>query len=230
MRRLLLFDIDGTLVHGGPAKDAFHDALVDAYGTTGDIEVHDFAGKTDPQIARELLTGAGLTDEEVDRGLPLLWAGYLRGLERRLVDDPMEALPGVATLVERLSALADVALGLVTGNIADGARLKLGSVALHERFELGGYGSDSEHRDHLPAVALERARERFGVDFPPHEVLVIGDTPRDIACGRAHDLRTVAVATGSFTASELAGAGADVVLDDLSDTTRVLDVLTDRLP
>lgn len=228
VRRLLLFDIDGTLVSGGPAKEAFHEALVEAYGTPGDIEVHDFAGKTDPQIARELLTGAGLDAPTIEAGFVTLWAGYLGGLERRLVERPMATLPGVMELVDRLAAHADVALGLVTGNIADGAHLKLRSVGLHERFALGGYGSDSEERDHLPRVALERARGRFGVDFPPDEVIVVGDTPRDVACGRAHRLRTVAVATGRFRADELHAAGADLVLPDFADTDRVVEVLVDR--
>ena len=135
MRRLLLFDIDGTLVEGGPAMDAFHLALKTAYGTAGDIEVHDFSGKTDPQIARELLTGAGLSHDEVSRGLPVLWRTYLTELEARLPDRPVGVLPGVAALLDALSRLTDVALGLVTGTIVGGARLKLASAGLADRFD-----------------------------------------------------------------------------------------------
>jgi phosphoglycolate phosphatase len=225
VRRLLLFDIDGTLVAGGPAKEAFHLAMMEAFGTAGDIHVHEFAGKTDPQIARELLRGAGLDDGRIDEGLPLLWRGYLRELEARLHALPMDVLPGVRVLIEELETLGDVALGLVTGNIADGARLKLDSVGLDGRFLLGGYGSDAEERDRLPAVALDRAREHLGVSFEPDAVVVIGDTPRDVACGRAHGLRTVAVATGSYEAAVLRGAGAHAVLEDFSDTGRALDTL-----
>lgn len=225
MTRLLLFDIDGTLVSGGPAKEAFHLALVEAFGTAGDIEVHEFSGKTDPQIARELLRGAGLDDARIDVGLPALWTAYLRELEARLPTLPMEVLPGVRELVDTLATLQDVALGLVTGNIADGARLKLTSAGLHERFRLGGYGSDAEERDHLPGVALERAHAELGVRFQADRVVVIGDTPRDVACGRAHGLLTVAVATGNFTSDELRRAGAHAVVDDFSDTHRTLDIL-----
>lgn len=229
MKRLVLFDIDGTLVTGGPAKDAFHVALVEAFGTAGDIHVHDFAGKTDPQIARELLRGAGLDDAAIDRGLPVLWARYLDELAHRLPGMPMEVLPGARELVVALEELADVALGLVTGNIAEGARLKLGSAGLDRPFRLGGFGSDSEERDHLPGVALERAREMWGIEFPPSEVVVVGDTPRDIACGRAHRLRTVGVATGRYAGGALRAAGAHEVLDDFTDTDHVVEILARRI-
>lgn len=231
MTRLLLFDIDGTLVSGGPAKEAFQLAMVEVFGTAGDIQVHEFAGKTDPQIARELLRGAGLDDARIDRGLPALWERYLAELEARLPALPMTILPGVRALVDALEALqAEVALGLVTGNIADGARLKLGSAGLDAPFPLGGFGSDAEERDHLPAVALGRARERLGVTFTPERVVVVGDTPRDVACGRAHGLRTVAVATGNFGAAALVQAGAHAVLEDFTDTERTLRILLGDLP
>jgi phosphoglycolate phosphatase-like HAD superfamily hydrolase len=228
MNHLLLFDIDGTLVSGGPAKAAFHTALVHAFGTAGDIEVHDFSGKTDPQIARELLVGSGLSDEEVDAGLPRLFARYLEEMEARLPSAPMRVLPGVQHLVSellRLSEQARVGLGLVTGNVAGGADLKLGSTGLRAPFEVGGFGSDSEERNDLPGVALARARERWSVDFAPDRVWVVGDTPRDVACGHAHGLRTLAVATGSFDADTLERAGADAVLDDFSHPDRVLEIL-----
>lgn len=229
MKRLILFDIDGTLVTGGPAKEAFRRAMMDAFGTAGDIHVHDFAGKTDPQIARELLRGAGLEDARIDSGLPALWLGYVTQLEARLRRVPMEVLPGVHELILGLEALGDIALGLVTGNIADGARLKLGSAGLHDRFMLGGYGSDSAERDHLPGVALARARELLGVEFEPTDVVVVGDTPRDVACGRCHGLRTVAVATGHFGPDELKAAGADEVVEDFGDTEHVLGLLAARV-
>jgi phosphoglycolate phosphatase-like HAD superfamily hydrolase len=225
MRRLLLFDIDGTLVAGGPAKDAFHVAMIEAFGTTGPIQSHPFAGKTDPQIARELLVRAGVTDAEVDRGLPALYRRYLLELERRLPERPVSVLPGVRALVSALVELEDVALGLVTGNIAGGARLKLRGPGLDHHFEIGAYGSDAEERNELPRLALARARERWGVDFEAEDVVVIGDTPKDVECGRVHGLTTVAVATGSYETHELEAAGAHHVLPDLSDTTGVRELL-----
>ncbi len=225
MRRLLLFDVDGTLVRGGPAKVAFHEALVATYSATGPIEVHEFSGKTDPQIARELLRLAGLDDASIDAGLPSLFERYVDGLRDRLPAAPVEVLPGVHELVESLAEAADVALGLVTGNVLEGARLKLAGPGLDGLFEIGGFGSDSEERNDLPGIALERARERWNVHFGPDEVFVIGDTPRDVECGRAHGLRTLAVATGSYGDRELRAAGADVVLADFSDARAARDLL-----
>jgi phosphoglycolate phosphatase-like HAD superfamily hydrolase len=225
VRRLLLFDIDGTLVRGGPAKGAFHTALVETFATAGDIEVHDFAGKTDPQIARELLRGAGMDDAGIDRGLPELWDRYLHHLDERLRDHPMIALPGVAWLLEELSGQGDVAVGLLTGNIVGGAELKLRSVGLYDHFRTGSYGSDSEARNDLAPIALRRARETWNVDFAPWDTWVVGDTPADMRCGQAGGTRTLGVATGRYDTGALASAGADAVLEDLGDTGRTVAVL-----
>lgn len=224
-QRLLLFDVDGTLLWGGPAKDAFRVAMSGVFGTTGAIDEHEFSGKTDPQIARELLRDVGLSDAEIDEGFAPLWRRYIEELERRLPERPPEILPGVVDLLDALEEEAGVALGLVTGNIADGARLKLGAVGLARRFEVGGYGSDEEIRDRLPGVAVRRARQRWGVDFDPERVVVIGDTHRDVACGRAGGHRTVAVATGRIPRRALEEAGADHLFDDFSRTAAVLEVL-----
>jgi len=225
MRRLILFDIDGTLVWGGPAKDAFHRALVEAFGTAGDIEVHSFAGKTDPQIARELLSGAGLAGAAIDAGFPRLWELYLGYLAELLVERPVTVLPGVAALLARLAMETDVGLGLLTGNIAGGAELKLRSAGLFEHFRVGSFGSDHEERDALTDIALARAAETWSVTFDPADVVVVGDTPRDIQCGRNGGTRTVAVATGHYGVDELERCGPDHVLENLSDTERVATLL-----
>jgi phosphoglycolate phosphatase-like HAD superfamily hydrolase len=225
MRRLLLFDIDGTLVWGGPAKDSFIEAMVETYGTAGDVESVSFAGRTDPQIARGLLQGTGMPAADIERGLPTLWKGYLSRLEARLPRDPVEILPGVPALLEALGEDDGVALGLLTGNILAGARLKLGSAGLLDHFRMGSYGSDHEERDELPAIALRRARETWGVDFRPEHVVVVGDTPRDVACGKKEGLRTFAVATGHYDAEALRATGADHVVEDFSDTDATVSLL-----
>jgi phosphoglycolate phosphatase len=227
LRTLVLFDIDGTLVRGGPAKQAFHRALVHAYGTAGDIHVHDFAGKTDPQIARELLTAAGLGHGEVDAGLPRLWGKYLEELEARLRDLPMQLLPGVGQLLDELAASDQAALALLTGNIVGGARLKLGSVGIVDRFPVGSFGSDHEERDRLPAIAIERAARHYGFEFQRDRVVVVGDTPRDVQCGLFEGVRTVAVATGRFEADALRDAGAHTVFSDFTGTAEVVSCLLD---
>lgn len=226
MNHLLLFDIDGTLISGGPAKDAFHEGLLAAYGTVGDIDGVAFSGKTDRQIARELLRGAGLTDSEIDAGLETLISTYLTGLEARLPETPVQVLPGVGDLIQKLAERTDVALGLVTGNVEGGARLKLAADGLDRHFRIGGYGSDSEHRNDLPGIALERARDAWSVDFDPERVVVIGDTPADVECGKAHGLRTMAVATGSFTLETLYQTGADSVVPDFAEVDQIVARLT----
>ncbi len=226
MRRLILFDIDGTLVRGGPAKVAFETAMLETYGTTGDVHSVSFAGKTDPQIARELLSGAGFEQGKIDAGLSELWERYLGYLRDGLGTKPMRVLGGVPELLDALKAVDGVALGLVTGNIEGGAALKLRSAGLWERFAVGGYGSDHEERDHLPGIALERARAHWRAPLPAHEAVIVGDTPRDVACGRAGGTRTVAVATGSFGAPELRATGADHVVEDFRRTEELVEILT----
>ncbi len=225
MHTLVLFDIDSTLVTGGPAKVSFETAMFEMFGTAGAVDSHDFSGKTDPQIARELLVATGLEDADVDAGLPGLWDRYIAELESRIRDNPMRLLPGVGGLIEALDSEPDVALGLVTGNIIRGARVKLGSVGLAERFEVGGYGSDHEVREHLPAIALERAFEAWGVRFPPESAVIVGDTPRDVECGKHEGTRTVAVATGRIPREQLESTGADAVFDDFSDVASVIEAL-----
>lgn len=225
MRRLVLFDIDGTLLRGGPAKHAFVDAMTQTYGTPGPLDAVSFAGKTDPQIARELLSRAGLSDEEIDRGLDRLWERYLMYLEERLPSDPVRVLRGAGELLDALAAVEDVGVGLLTGNIEGGARLKLSSGGLWDHFTFGSYGSDHEERDELPAIAVGRARELYGDIVSAELTVVIGDTPRDVACGKSAGTRTIAVATGSYTMDDLSACGPDHLLEDLSATSDVVDLL-----
>ena len=225
MNRLVLFDIDGTLVRGGPAKGAFELAMEIVFGTAGPIGEYDFSGKTDPQIARELLKEVGKVDSEIDAGLNDLWKEYLGELGRRLPGHPMTVLPGVRPLLEHLADREDVALGLLTGNIIRGARLKLNSVDLMGYFPVGGYGSDGEAREDLPPVAMRRAATNWGKTFQASSVVVVGDTPRDVECGKYSGTQTVAVATGRFDVATLEATGADRVLGDFGDLAGTVDAL-----
>lgn len=228
MKRLILFDIDGTLLHtNGAARRAFHRALLKVYGTAGPIDTHHFDGKTDPQIARELLLAAGLTRADIDASLGDLYRAYLDGMADEIAQPGHSTLvyPGVREVLAQLQMRGDVLVGLLTGNIAEGASLKLRSADLDEYFAFGAFGSDSEHRAELPAIAVQRAHERTGIEFRGKDVVVIGDTPSDITCGQSLGVYAVGVCTGRHSRDQLLAEGADHVLEDLSDTARVIDIL-----
>ena len=229
MKRLLLFDIDGTLLSmEGAARRSFGRGLQTVFGTTGPIDSWRFDGKTDGQIARELMRAAGLSDEEIDRNMPALWDAYLTELEEEMRAPDYQTLvyPGVRELLIELAQRSDVVLALLTGNVARGARLKLGSAGLADYFAFGAFGSDCEQRSGLPAVAVARAHEHCGVSFAGHDIVVIGDTPADIRCGESLGVFTVGVTTGHYDHAALAAEGADIIFEDLSDTPAVLRVLT----
>lgn len=227
---LILFDIDGTLLlTDGAGREAFRTALLAIFGTAGPLDEYQFHGKTDPQIAEELLTAAGLDRSEIRRRMPTLWPIYLESLERELGRrrnrDSVVPLPGVPGLLAELEARTDVALGLVTGNLEPAARLKLAAAGVVTPFAVGGFGSDAAVRTEIARIVLERARTAWGRAFGAGEVVVVGDTPADVACARTIGGRAVAVATGRHTGEELELAGADLVLPDLADTGRVIDGL-----
>jgi phosphoglycolate phosphatase-like HAD superfamily hydrolase len=228
MKRLVLFDIDGTLLSAqGAPRRAFHRAMLEVYGTAGPIANHRFDGKTDPQIAQELLAGAGLSASAITASLPALWSAYVRELSIEFAHPAHETLvlPGVMPLLETLHRADDVVLGLLTGNIRDGATLKLASADIRTPFVVGAFGSDCDRRDGLPSLAVERARELTGRSFTNRDIVILGDTPSDVTCGRALGVRAIAVATGNFASAELHDAGADSVFADFTDTRSVVDAI-----
>lgn len=230
MKRLILFDIDGTLLTTrGGAKQAFNRAMLEVYGTAGPIATHPFDGKTDPQIVRELLRLDGFDDASIDARMDELWQVYLRELERELTTDTTpHVYSGVPEILDALEERKEQAyVTLLTGNIVGGAQIKLRSAAIDQYFDFdaGAFGSDCERRDGLPAIAVQRAFERTGVRFERRDVVIIGDTPNDVTCGRALDVFTIAVATGRYSTDQLSAAGAHAVLENLTDTGRVLELL-----
>ena len=214
--KLLLFDIDGTLVHsGGQAKPVFAAAMQEVYGTAGEIDGYDFSGKLDPRIVVDLLAGAGVERETIDGRLDALRENYLARLERSLEPARMRVMPGIRELLPALAGRDDLVLGLLTGNWRGGARIKLGRVGLWDYFPFGSFGDDGLDRRELPPVALDRAHRHSGYAFAPEEAVIVGDSLLDVDCARAHGIPCLAVATGWTEASTLASAGADWVVRDL---------------
>ncbi len=225
--RLFLFDVDGTLISaGGAGRIALRRALQDVYGTIGAIDRYDFRGKTDPRIVLDLVGAEGWSDADIRARLTACFAAYLRELETLIADgDRVRLMPGVAELVAALSTRADAVVGLLTGNIEPGARLKLRSTGLWPRFRVGAFGSDDHDRRRLPAVARERARALVGQDVPFERVTIIGDTPLDVDCARGCGAVAVAVATGQYPRAELAACTPDLLFGDFSDVDDVVRTL-----
>jgi phosphoglycolate phosphatase-like HAD superfamily hydrolase len=230
--RLILFDIDGTLLWtDGAGRRAIHRALVDEMGTAGPIDGYRFDGKTDPQIVRELMEMAGHPDSKSDDRITAVCRRYVELLTAELAK-PTQATkiyPGIKELLAALEpyeAEGRALVGLLTGNVEHGAALKLRSAGLDpSRFVVGAFGSDSHARADLPAVAAERAAQRTGRRLTGADLVIVGDTPDDVACGRPMGARTVAVATGFYSTDALRAAGATHVFENLGDTQAVLDAL-----
>jgi phosphoglycolate phosphatase-like HAD superfamily hydrolase len=226
--RLVLFDIDGTLVTArGAGRQALSRALQRVYGTAGPIEAYDFRGRTDLGIVLDLMGAAGLPEPDIRAALDACFAAYVQELDALIgAGARVEVMPGAGEVVRALSARDDVVVGLLTGNIEAGARVKLRPTGLWPHFRIGAWGSDDADRRRLPPLARRRARAVTGRDFPSERVTIIGDTPHDVDCARACGAVAVAVATGHHRAEELAGCRPDLLFADLSDVARVVDALT----
>ena len=210
---LLLFDIDGTLVLKASQEhvEAMHAALARVHGVTNPAKV-EAAGRTDLEIARHICLLAGVPAVRFDAGLADLEEAVAEEYARRVPESLADRVaPGVPELLEALSGRPGVRLSLVTGNLEPVARMKLRAAGLGHWFPAGqgGFGSDHEDRVMLPPIARRRAGEN-GTPFPRERTIVIGDTPRDVACARADGLRVVGVAGGPYAAEELAEADAVV--------------------
>lgn len=217
MPKLVLFDIDGTLItDGGAARDAFAAALADVYGFRGELRQYDFSGRTDPQIAHMVLRGAGFSEKEIDARAINLWDRYVTALARN-VDGRVRELPGIRVLLDALRNDERITLGLLTGNIEPGARLKLGPPSLNDYFPFGAFGSDSPRREDLPPIAIERAAAFGGRRFAGRDVVIIGDSIWDIRCGVPHAATTIAIASGKTSADKLRAENPDHFFESAED-------------
>ena len=223
--RLVLFDIDGTLLHShGAGRRSMEAALIEAFGTKGS-PAYRYDGKTDRQIVRDLMRGEGFDDAFIDERMPVVMDAYVANLEREIASPHtrVEALVGVMQLLDALVDREHCVVGLLTGNLEPGAQHKLTAAGIgFSRFAVGAFGSDHEIRAELPAIAQRRARERLGRHFEGNAMVIVGDTPSDIQCGRPIGARAIAVATGHYTVESLAEHDPDAVFSDLSDTEAVV--------
>lgn len=223
-KRLLLWDIDGTLISTGAAgQRAIVLATAERFGGDGDLEGVEIAGRTDTGIAQQVLRKYG--EPINDQSVALFLDQYLRLLAEELPLREGRVLPGVLELLQYSAQQPDTTLGLLTGNLERGAKLKLEHYRLWHFFAFGAFSDDHHDRNELGAFALSRALAGTGIKFGGAQVDVIGDTGHDIACGKAIGARTVAVATGSWSREQLARHEPDFLFDDLSKVDEVIRTL-----
>jgi phosphoglycolate phosphatase len=233
MTVLVLFDIDGTmLLANGAGRRSVHQAMHDVFGVAV-APHHPFDGKTDPQIVQELGQLAGVATDVLHARMDEALSRYFECLHADITGTPetVAILPGVYELLDALEERDDVVLGLLTGNIETGAALKLRAVDIDpDRFVVGAYGSDAPVRPALPAIAQARAAAHLQRPIDGAQIVIIGDTPHDLTCGRGIGAKAIGVETGRYRAADLMPYDPLAVFADLRDTTAVVTAITSVLP
>lgn len=224
--RLVLFDIDGTLISSdGIGRTAMRRALGSIFGSPGN-PAYRYDGKTDKQIVRDVMRLEGHSDEYIDSEMEKVMEVYLEGLRDNAKSGKFNVRPleGVVELLDALEPRKDVVLGLLTGNVEPGARTKLVAAGINpDRFRVNAFGSDHELRPELPAIAQRRASEKLGLDIERGCMVVIGDTPADIACGRSLGAKAIGVASGHYTVEQLEQHDPYAVFPSLANTQQLLE-------
>ena len=203
------------MTSGGAGERALRRGFRDRFGIDDDLKHVEIAGRTDSGIARQMLSAHRLP--ETPENLTAFYDGYLHFLKKELPESPGRLLPGILPLLEALKPRPDVVLGLLTGNLARGAEIKLTHYGVWHYFEFGAYADDHHDRNQLGHFARQRAREKYGIEFSPEHIFVLGDTPHDITCARAIGAKAIAIATGKFSVEELGALNPDFLFSDLAD-------------
>jgi phosphoglycolate phosphatase-like HAD superfamily hydrolase len=221
--RLILFDIDGTLIDSGGAGIRSLDlALKELFSVENGFYGISMAGKTDTQIIKEGLMKHGMS---ADRNVESIVRIYLNHLREEIKNDRKYVKPGIYEVLRNLSLKKDTGLGLLTGNLEQGARIKLEPFRLNAYFRSGAFGSDDEDRNNLLPIAVKRFEELFERKIEADNCIIVGDTPRDVECAHIHGAICIGVATGPYSANDLMEAGADHVFEDLLDHDSLFDFL-----
>jgi phosphoglycolate phosphatase-like HAD superfamily hydrolase len=220
--RFVLFDIDGTLIGiDGAGSRSLNRALLELFGVQDGFRSINFAGKTDIQIVREGLSRLGLVDEH--KLFQPIMDRYLAYLREELPKGKAHVKVGVKRLLKTLQGLKGVYLGLLTGNVETGARLKLDPFGLNQYFSVGAFGSDNEDRNLLLPIAVRRLQKSESIAVSYERCVVVGDTPKDVECAHVHGASCIAVATGTYSIDKLRKTKADLVIPDLVNTKQIVD-------
>lgn len=223
MKKLILFDIDGTLLMtNGAGKNALYFAFREVFEIENPKVDVDFGGRTDRSLARELFSINGI--ELSDKNILTLYESYLAKLADALSKSNAYLLPGVLELVSELHKHADIAIGLLTGNIRQGAYMKLAHLEIDEYFKFGGFGDDHESRDEIARSGVAQAEQYLGKSFSSADVFVIGDTPHDVSCSRAIGAKSIAVTTGYASKEAILAEKPDIIVEDLSNKALFMDI------
>jgi phosphoglycolate phosphatase len=228
---LVLFDIDGTLLHShGAGTRSMLEAARELFGDHITLDGVEIAGCIDPLIWHEVARVNGLPDAGANHDR--FRQTYHRHISERLAaGHHVELLAGVRELLDALGGIDDLTLGLLTGNYPETGRLKIQAAGLDpDLFTVAAWGSDGQSRNDLPGLAMSQYLQRVGRPVDPKNVVVVGDTPHDIACARTHGCRCIAVATGTFSRDQLAEHEADLLVDDLTGTEAILDWIVQMDP
>jgi len=221
--RLILFDIDGTLIDsGGAGVRSLNLAMKELFSLDNAFQGISMAGKTDAQIIRE---GLMKYDLFLDGGVKAVIDSYLKCLKREIQNDRKHVKPGIYEVLDELKDIRDTGLGLLTGNLEAGARIKLEPFMLNQYFPTGAFGSDDEDRNKLLPIAVRRFEKLFQKKIEIDSCIIVGDTPRDVECAHTYGAICFAVATGPYSYDDLAEAGADYIVHDLSEDKTLLNFL-----
>ena len=224
LKKLVLFDIDGTLLSVNSInRRILMDALREVYGTEGSAGTHNFAGKMDSVIIYEVLQNAGLSDAVIAERFDTAKKTYIEMFCMQAKHTDIILMEGIRELLDKLSASSELMLGLLTGNFEGSGRHKLLLPDINHYFSFGAFADDAASRNELPQVAVDKAYQLTGKKFSEQNIIIIGDTEHDIACARVLNAKSIAVATGTYTMEELKKHKPHVLMENLGRTDVVFD-------